>query len=285
MSLALLERLRKALFALAALLALWAAWVAGRNFRPPSLPPEAVARLDKAFPAPKTVREVHRSDREIQYFHAMLPPERHLVPEAPTVEVASGPPPFKLVGTSYNAASPQDSSAMVMNSKGSIRSYRVGQVVEVDEAKLLSVCPPKARFLWQGREVELGPDSPRSPVVIPGPPTGQTQFTIPPKEWAHYFEHVADYWNMVKVDANIVGGKKDGLRINFMDEKFPGRKYGLQEGDVVYKVNGGSLTNPMEMFGLFNSMKEPKPVSIEVERGGRRFTLTIRPEEPVPPKK
>ena len=35
----------------------------------------------------------------------------------------------------------------------------------------------------------------------------------------------------------------------------------------------------MEMVGLFNSLKDPKPLSVEVERGGRRFTITIRPEE------
>lgn len=281
MSLTLVERLRQALFLAAVLLALGAAWVAGRNFRSPPVPKEAADRLQRPFPPPPPSREVRRENRTLESFHALT--KRQLVPAAPVAPEFVGPPPFKLMGTSYNAAAPQDSSAIVMDSRNMVRSYHPGQMVEADQAKLLSVVGLKARFLWQGREVELGPDIPKPPVVIPGPispvPPGQTEFTIAPKEWSQYFEHANDYWNMVKVDANIVGGKKDGLRISYMDEKFPGRKYGFREGDIVYKVNGGSLTSPVEMMGLFSSLKDPKPLAVEVERGGRRFTLTIRPEE------
>ena len=280
MSLALVERLRQALFALAGALALWAAWVAGRNFRAPALPIEEKGRLERPFPAPKPPRELRRDDRTLQSFHAIT--DRRLVPEAPVVEVVSGPPPFKLMGTTYNDRAPQDSTAIVMDSRGGIRSYRPGQTVEADQAKLLTVIGVKARFLWRGREIELGPDAPKSPVVLPGGPVsaappGQTEFTVTPKEWGEHFTHLQDYYNMVKLDANIEGGQKNGLRISFMDEKCPARQYGFQQGDILYSVNGKSLTNLMEAVSLVNSMASPKPLAVDVGRGGKRFTVTIRP--------
>ena len=281
MSLALLERARQACLALAALLALGAAWVAGRNFQRPMLPKEESARLERVFPAPLAPKASDRQDRTMKSFSAIT--DRRLVPEAPSVPVYSGPPPFKLVAVYYNGKAPQDSSAVVTNSKGDIARYRVGETVKVDEAKLLSVYGLKARFLWQGREVELGTDSPKPAVVIGSPesaaPPAQKDYAVTPKEWENHLAHIQDYYNMVKLDANIEGGQKNGLKISYMDEKCPARQYGFQQGDVVYSVNGKSLTNLLEAAALVNSFTTPKPLSIDVGRGGKRYAITTRPEE------
>ncbi len=62
---------------------------------------------------------------------------------------------------------------MVLNSKGDVRSYKVGETVMVDEAKVLAVVGPRARFLWRGREIELGPEGPiQNPVVVTPPGEG-----------------------------------------------------------------------------------------------------------------
>ena len=42
-------------------------------------------------------------------------------------------------------------------------------------------------------------------------------------------------------------------------------------------MNGKSLTNLMEAVSLINSMASPKPLAVDVGRGGKRFTVTIRP--------
>ncbi len=84
----------------------------------------------------------------------------------------------------------------------------------------------------------------------------------------------------VHVQVNMVNGQPEGVQILSMDEKFPGRKYGLQPMDVVRSVNGASLNNLQALEGLMGTLKKPQSIAVELERGGKRFTLTIKAEEP-----
>lgn len=273
-----LERLRQALYALGALSAAAAAWRMGGTLFVAPTPAGDAAALERPFPPAPPPRAAGREDRTLESFRAVT--SRRLVPPAPASGAGLGPPPFKLAGVNGG-------KAIVVNSRGDTRGYKVGEMVLVDQARVLAVVAPRARFLWQGREVELGPEGPpASPVVIrPGDRAGDgTQSTITAAEWGKYYADTAKLWQQFKVDQHLVNGRQEGVRLAWMHADFPGRRFGLKEGDIVRKVNDTVLDNPVKLGELLGQLREPKDLRVEVERGGKPLTLTVKVGEAAVPK-
>lgn len=276
-----LESLRRSLFALAALLAAGAAWLGGTALFG-AIPGPAADRgvLERPLPAAPSASPGQRADRTLEAFRAIT--GRTLVPPPPAPPAPSGPPPFKLLGTRYKAEAPQDSTALVVNSRQELGEYCVGQSVTVDDAKLLAVKGPKARFLWRGQEIELGPDGPAIGTVVSGPgarPAAapeQASYTIGEDEWTELYANSAALWTQVSIRPNLVNDKPDGVVIAYMDERFPGRRYGLLPGDVIHKVNGSALDSPQALMGLFGTLAKPQALTVDLERGGKRFALSLK---------
>ena len=68
-------------------------------------------------------------------------------------------------------------------------------------------------------------------------------------------------------------GKTVGFRIS---EIVPGSLYekiGLQNGDVIQKVNSQDVDDPGKFFQMYQNLKEEHNVSIDLIRGGQRQTL------------
>ena len=277
------ERLRQALFLLGVGLAAAAAWVTGGTlFRARSAPGDT-ALLARDFPGLAASKADRREDRTLESFKVIT--SRQLVLPAPAQGMSLGPPPFKLLGTAYNAAAPQDSTAMVLNSMGTVKGYKPGQTVDVDQAKLLAVMGSRARFLWQGTERWLGPEGPAvDPLLVrkPQPPVrdAETSFTLSAAEWRSYTQDSFRLLQQVRTEP-VEGG---GLRIRAMHEDFPGRRFGLQEGDVVHKVNGRALDNLQVLGDLVKVLGDPQPLRIEIARAGRPVTLSIQVGEAAVPK-
>ena len=265
-----LERLRLGLFFVAALLgtgAIWASVTAALAVAPPepSLPELKVVE------APRNSR---REDRMAAAFRSLT--GRTLVPPAPVAALSSGPPPFKLLCIFKDAAG-------VKGSDGSVGSYKVGELVKPDGAKVLSVGSNRAVFLWHGGEVTL---------FVPGAsesdPSGTLSGAETPAEFVVTAEEYASMLKKWGLDANVVRGLqpgKDGIRLlESMPEDFPARKYGLKPGDIVKRVNGNTLGGtPKELFLLATSMSNPKDFVLDVDRGGKIFSVKIRLAQPPKP--
>ena len=69
------------------------------------------------------------------------------------------------------------------------------------------------------------------------------------------------------------GGKVVGFR---MSEIVPGsiyEKIGLQNGDVVQRVNSQDVDDPGKFFQLYQGLKDEKRISIDLLRNGQRQSL------------
>jgi type II secretory pathway component PulC len=55
-------------------------------------------------------------------------------------------------------------------------------------------------------------------------------------------------------------------------------KLGLQNGDVIKKVNGLAITKPEEVFQAYSQLQRDSNIEVEVERGNRSevFRFEIR---------
>jgi general secretion pathway protein C len=71
----------------------------------------------------------------------------------------------------------------------------------------------------------------------------------------------------------IEQGKTVGFRIS---EIVPGSLYekiGLQNGDVIKKINSQDVDDPGKFFQLYQGLKEERNISIDLVRGGQRQSL------------
>jgi general secretion pathway protein C len=69
-------------------------------------------------------------------------------------------------------------------------------------------------------------------------------------------------------------GKTVGFRIS---EIVPGSLYekiGLQNGDVIQKINSQDVDDPAKFFQMYQSLKEERNITIDLIRGGQRQSLS-----------
>jgi general secretion pathway protein C len=82
--------------------------------------------------------------------------------------------------------------------------------------------------------------------------------------------------NRIATQARIVPSFKNGVANGFkLFSIQPGSLYaaiGIENGDVIQRVNGYEMNSPEKALELYQKLKETGRISIEGERGGRPFT-------------
>jgi general secretion pathway protein C len=68
-------------------------------------------------------------------------------------------------------------------------------------------------------------------------------------------------------------GKTTGFRISEIVAGSIYEKIGLQNGDVVQRVNSQDVDDPGKFFQVYQGLKEEKHISIDLLRNGQRQTL------------
>jgi general secretion pathway protein C len=263
-------------FALVALLTLSAYFLAdtvdamiGRSL---DAVPQAVAALERPVPAlePK---------RELSDYASIL--ERGLFGEgkAPSGGAAVESTTFRLIGT---VEGDTFSGAVLEDSQGIQTFYRAGQklpdgfqIVKVkrdritmkkpsggtvelqviDDARIVSVAKPAGSPLGGVRKV------------------GEGRFMVDQQAVAESTENLNQILTQARALPYMEQGKTVGFRIT---EIVPGSIYeriGLQNGDVIQKVNATDVDDPAKFFQMYQGLKEEKSISIDVMRGGQRQTL------------
>ncbi len=98
--------------------------------------------------------------------------------------------------------------------------------------------------------------------------TGENQYELPRQELTQTLANLND----VAMQARIVPAFKDGAAQGFRlfsirtDSIFA--KIGLQNGDVVRRINGFELNSPEKALELYSKLKDAGRVEIELERNG-----------------
>jgi len=86
-------------------------------------------------------------------------------------------------------------------------------------------------------------------------------------------ENMSQLLTQARALPYMENGKTTGFRLS---EIVPGsiyEKIGLQNGDVIQKVNSQDVDDPGKFFQLYQGLQNEKNISIDVLRGGQRQTL------------
>jgi general secretion pathway protein C len=77
---------------------------------------------------------------------------------------------------------------------------------------------------------------------------------------------------------HFVMGRPGGFSVSEIQPGSLMEKIGLQNNDVIKKVNGQLITNPEEVFKAYSQLQRDSNIEVEVERGNRSevFRYEIR---------
>jgi len=102
---------------------------------------------------------------------------------------------------------------------------------------------------------------------------GEGRFMVDQRELASSSENLNQVLTQARALPVMEQGKTTGFRIS---EIVPGsiyEKIGLQNGDVVQRVNSQDVDEPGKFFQMYQGLKDEKHVSIDLLRNGQRQTL------------
>jgi len=99
------------------------------------------------------------------------------------------------------------------------------------------------------------------------------RFMVDQREVLASTENMSQILTQARALPYMEHGKTVGFRIS---EIVPGSIYtkiGLQNGDVIQKVNSQDIDDPAKFFQLYQGLREEKSIAIDLIRGGQRQTL------------
>lgn len=193
--------------------------------------------------------------------------------EDANVTSAAGLPSVKLLGT-VTGVFPYAVFLDIGSNKQEI--YRLksdvgaGWIIgEIEKNKVVLISGDKKNIL-EVKFIEAEPSKPET--VGAAHPTG---IRLDPRDVEGALSDLNKVMTQARVVPNMVEGKTSGYRIFNIAPGSIYVKIGLQNNDVVERVNGVEIKSPDALYQLFQQIKNERKIALDFNRGGRRESVTI----------
>jgi len=103
---------------------------------------------------------------------------------------------------------------------------------------------------------------------------GDDRYLVAQAEVDHSLENLSELFTQMRAVPNMQDGKTNGFRLFAIRPNSLFQKIGLQNNDVVQRVNGIELTDPARAMTLFQELQGEKRLNVDVVRGGETRTLS-----------
>ena len=167
------------------------------------------------------------------------------------------------------------------------------------DATVLEIMPQRVVFLNKAQDRKefidmneeankAGTPGPSAPVADATPPTSpenldnlgkgivkvaENQYKIPQAD----VDEVMANLNTVSTQARIVpsfeGGKATGFKLFSIRPNSVYNKIGLQNGDVVNRINGYEITSPDKALEVYTKLKDSKEITVDLTRRGQKVSV------------
>ncbi|MBI5526528.1 MAG: general secretion pathway protein GspC [Deltaproteobacteria bacterium] len=192
----------------------------------------------------------------------------------------------KLVGTVV-AEDPQWSLCVLVETGTQATGiYGVGSVVQDDyfitkiERKRVTLTHSN-RFEYLDLEEEHGAPRPALPISkkVEEPASGEgvrkltdTSYVVSQAEIDKTLSNLNQVAMQARIVPNFEGGKANGFKLFSIKPDSIYSKIGLQNGDVVQKINGFEMNSPDKALEIYQKLKDSKSVKIDISRGGKAMS-------------
>lgn len=253
-----------------------------------------VKNTQVAEPSHQTGRLIQKPKKDIGYYSVIY--ERNLFnsSEGPLTGIVSeGPAPLselkaKLIGTVVSEAEDFSFAVIMDTVTNETGIYHVNDML-LNEAKILKIERSRVIIFRNGVQESLvvyeEEFSPSGQQIASLPQTtppydirqeGSNRYVISRDEVERSTQNLGKLMTEARLVPNLEGGKINGYKIFAIKPDSLYTKIGLQNGDIIYKVNGIDISDPERAFQLFQQLKNERYFQVEVVRNNQRQTLTYQ---------
>ena len=164
--------------------------------------------------------------------------------------------------------------------------YRVGDVIR--GARIVGIAWDRVTLEQSGQEatLELAPPGERhasraedGATAPPAQPpatirrTGADAFIVDRRELAGAVDNMSGLMTQLRAVAEVADGRPAGFRLFQIKEDSIFHRLGLQDGDVVQRVNGTTLDDPTSLLTFLGRLRNEPRVAVDIMRAGAARTL------------
>jgi general secretion pathway protein C len=195
----------------------------------------------------------------------------------------------ELIGTVVGG--PEQSFAIIEDRQSRTQElYQIDDMVQ-DQARVMSIDRCKVVVL-RGESQEIiecpQPDDKSqkraAPVLYTGSTereggfavkqTSDTEYVVDESEVQNALANINQLLTQIRVVPNFQDGRPDGFKVFAIKPESIFAKVGLQNGDVIRKVNNNDITSPEKAFQLFQELRNEKDFTVEISRRGQTQSLS-----------
>lgn len=107
------------------------------------------------------------------------------------------------------------------------------------------------------------------------PASAKTGLRLDPRDVEGALSDMNTVMTQARVTPNIEGGKTTGYKIFNIAPGSIYTKLGIQNNDVVERVNGVDVNNPDTLYKLFQQIKSERKITLDFNRDGRKESVNI----------
>jgi type II secretion system protein C len=189
-----------------------------------------------------------------------------------------------LIGTVSGA--PADSYAIFTDKSGKQEVFRIGEAV-YNVGKLKRIYRDTVLISEGGRNIEIPmaelltvrEASPTGGNVSPSAfarSIGSGTFIVDQKKVLFALENPNQLMTDARLQPNFIDGKQEGFILREVKQGGIYQNLGLQNGDVLLRINDYNISNPDNALQAFTALRGMDRVQVDILRGGAKMTLTYQ---------
>lgn len=238
-------------------------------------------------PAPVVAQQTKKNLSDFEGIFRHNPfgfPGGQLQPLSVSREGPAAPSDITLVGTV--SGPPDRSYAIFVDKSGKQEVFRVGDPV-FSVGKLKRIEKEKAFISDKGREIKIPMTelltvkevNPSDGSVAAGDfarSAGRGTFIVDQRKISYALENPNQLMTDARLQPNISNGKQEGFVLKEVRNGGIYQSLGLQNGDVLLRINDYGISNPESALQAFTALRGMDRVQVDIMRGGSKMTLTYQ---------
>jgi len=163
---------------------------------------------------------------------------------------------------------------------------REASIVDIEETRVYLDNAGKPEFLDLLDTPQQAPQAAAAPAAAPPPAadpfvaemdkgikkTGEHSFEIQRGTVDSMLGNMALLSRSARIVPEVRDGKSAGFRLFSVRQDGPFGRIGLQNGDVIYAINGLEMTSPDKALEIYTKLKSANHISVALERNGTKVT-------------
>lgn len=176
--------------------------------------------------------------------------------------------------------------------KSETGAYRIGDLL-MDEAKVVAILSDKVVLTRSGQteylelqdqgaaKVASGPKMPPPPAgVPPNEPSGEgirkvndDKYVIARSEIDATLNNLNNIAMQARIVPSFKNGESDGFKLFAIRPGSLYSKIGIQNGDIIHKINGFPINSPDKALEVYQKLKSARSIDVELTRRGQTKSL------------